>query len=57
MKTKVIHFNRQVSEKKNFLYRTLIAQELAPRFSKWDYMKFENFYTAKKAINRENSLQ
>lgn len=49
MKTKVIHFNRQVSEKKNFLYKTLIAQELAPRFSKWDYMEFENFLHSKES--------
>lgn len=39
---------------KNFLNRTQITQELAPRIHRWDYMEFKSFYTAEGTIHRVN---
>lgn len=39
---------------KNFLHRTQITQELAPRIHRWDYMGFKSFYTAEGTIHGVN---
>lgn len=42
---------------KNFLNRTPIAQEIAPRINRWGYMKLKSFCRAKELTSRANSSQ
>jgi hypothetical protein len=37
---------------KDFLNRTLAAQQLRERMDKWDYMKLKSLYTTKEMVSK-----